>query len=324
MNNSRKRIFITGCAGFIGFHLAQALSSRGDFVIGCDNFNAYYDPELKRVRAHHLKEQEIDVVDYSISDTAKLEHLIEEHQITHLVHLAAQAGVRYSITHPEKYQETNSNGFFHILELLRKYPHIKFTFASSSSVYGLNKKTPFSEGDITDHPANFYGATKKANELMAFAYHHLYGIPTTALRFFTVYGPYGRPDMAYYFFTKAIEEGTPIKVFNYGKMERDFTYIDDIVDGICSAIDLESAFEVFNLGNNRPEPLMKMIQTLETLIGKKAILDMLPMQPGEIPTTFADITKAKENLKFNPQTSLETGLEKFYAWYQIAHSTLSR
>ncbi len=316
MVNSDKRIFITGAAGFIGFHLAKALSARGDQVVGCDNFNSYYDPALKRERARLLQESGVQVHTGDLNDRVALEKLIADHETTHLVHLAAQAGVRYSITHPEEYQESNSNGFFHLLEILRQKTHIKFTFASSSSVYGLNKKIPFAESDMTDQPANFYGATKKSNELMAFSYHHLYGIATTALRFFTVYGPYGRPDMAYYFFTKAIIDGKTIKVFNHGQMQRDFTYIDDIVEGIVAAVDLEGSFEVFNLGNHKPEPLMKMIGLLEALTGKKAHLEMLPMQPGEIPITYADITKAQEKLHFTPKTSLEEGLSHFYNWYE--------
>ncbi len=315
MGNSRKRIFITGIAGFIGFHLAQSLQKRGDVVVGCDNFNAYYDPALKRERARLLSEKNIPVIECDISDQAALETLVQEHETTHLVHLAAQAGVRYSITHPEKYQETNSNGFFHILEVLRHHPHIKCTFASSSSVYGLNKKIPFAESDPTDQPANFYGATKKSNELMAYSYHHLYGIAITGLRFFTVYGPWGRPDMAYFSFAKAIEEGKPIRLFNQGNMQRDFTYIDDIVSGIVSAIDLEASFEIFNLGNNKPEELKKMVYLIEKFLGKKAQVELLPMQPGEIQITYADICKAQEQLSFSPKTSLEDGLEQFLHWY---------
>lgn len=316
MRKTGKRIFITGIAGFIGFHLAQKLLERGDEVIGCDNFNDYYDPSLKRSRAEKIP----NVIECDINDPLD-EHL---ERITHFVHLAAQAGVRYSITHPEKYKHSNLDGFFNVLETLRKHPHIKFTFASSSSVYGHNKKIPFSESDQTDHPANFYGASKKSNELMAYAYHKLYGIQTTALRFFTVYGPWGRPDMAYYSFAKAIAEEKQIKVFNYGKMQRDFTYIDDIVDGIIAAIDYEASFEIFNLGNNNPEELLKMIHLIESHFGKKAILEMLPMQPGEIQTTFADISKAQKLLHFTPKTSLENGMDLFLNWfdklYYSAHS----
>jgi len=310
-----KRILITGIAGFIGSHLARKLHDLGDYVVGCDNFNFYYDPALKMERACLLSEQKIEVITADICDEKALEQLVIDHKITHLVHLAAQAGVRYSINHPEKYQETNLNGFFHVLEVLRRHPQIKFTFASSSSVYGLNKKIPFSETDQTDSPANFYGATKKCNELMAFAYHQIYGIKATGLRFFTVYGPMGRPDMAYFSFAKAIHEGQPIKLFNHGNMHRDFTYVDDIVDGIIAAVELESPFEIFNLGNNNPEELMKMIQIIESFLGKKAIVEKLPMQPGEIQITYADISKAQKHLHFHPKTSLETGMEHFLEWF---------
>ncbi len=318
MSNSRKRIFITGIAGFIGFHLAKALEKEGHFVTGCDHFNDYYDPELKKQRAAELS----SVHTLDICERAKLKDLILQNEITHIVHLAAQAGVRYSITHPEKYHDTNLSGFFHLLEILRAHPHIHLTFASSSSVYGLNKKIPFSESDPTDQPANFYGATKKSNELMAHSYHHLYGIPMTGLRFFTVYGPFGRPDMAYFSFTKAICEDKPIKVFNNGNMQRDFTYIDDIVSGIIAALDYDAKFEIFNLGNNQPEELLTMIRLLEEYLGKKAILEMLPMPPGEIKTTFADISKAQKLLGFSPKTSLEEGIQKFIHWYRHAYSVL--
>ena len=313
MHNSRKRILITGMAGFIGFHLAKALEQRHDFVIGCDNFNSYYDPKLKRQRASLLQSS---IVECELSHQEKLEELVQEHKITHLVHLAAQAGVRYSFLNPAAYQESNGNGFFHVLEVLRKNPHIKFTFASSSSVYGLNKKIPFSEDDPIDHPANFYAATKKCGEAMAFSYHHLYGIATTGLRFFTVYGPFGRPDMAYYSFTDAILKGKTIRLCNEGNMQRDFTYIDDIIEGCIAAIDKESDFELFNLGNNKPEELKKLINIIEDSLGKKAILELIPMQPGEIQTTYADIEKAKTILGFSPKNSLEAGMKKFLSWHQ--------
>lgn len=312
MNNSRKRIFITGIAGFIGFHLAKTLEQEGHFVIGCDNFNPYYDPELKKQRAAQLSH----VLNLDICERENLEKVICEHEITHIVHLAAQAGVRYSLSHPEKYYRANIEGFFHILEILRAHPHIKLLFASSSSVYGLNKNIPFSETDPTDHPANFYGATKKSNEVMAFSYHQLYDIAMIGLRFFTVYGPWGRPDMAYFSFTQAILEERPIKVFNKGNMQRDFTYIDDIVAGIVAALDCETKFEIFNLGNHQSEELLKMIRILEGLLGKKAELEMLPMPPGEMVTTFANIDKARRCLGFAPKTSLDEGLKKFIHWHQ--------
>lgn len=313
MDNSRKRIFITGIAGFIGMHLALKLKQRGDEVIGCDNFNSYYDPQLKRERAQLLAKQGIETVECDLKNFAPL---LDRYEAAHLIHLAAQAGVRASITHPEKYQESNLDGFFHVLEALRQRPKIKLIFASSSSVYGLNKKIPFSETDPTDQPANFYGATKKCNELMAFAYHQIYGIKAAGLRFFTVYGPYGRPDMAYMSFARAIHRGEPIKLFNYGKMRRDFTYIDDIVSGIVAAVDLGPDFEIFNLGNHQPEETLKLVRLIEEYLKKKAIVELLPMPPGEIPETFADITKAEKMLGFRPEISLETGMGHVLNWLQ--------
>lgn len=311
MSNSRKRIFITGIAGFIGFHLAKALEKAGLFVAGCDNFNSYYDSDLKKTRASQLS----NVHTLDICDQKNLEKLIEENEITHLIHLAAQAGVRYSIKHPEKYFDTNLHGFFSVLETVRHHPKIKLLFASSSSVYGLNTKIPFSEADSCDKPANFYGATKKSNELMAFSYHHLYNISMTGFRFFTVYGPFGRPDMAYYSFSNAIMNDEPIRLFNHGDMLRDFTYIDDIVDGILGALDLPAGFEIFNLGNNRPEKLLTMVEILQSQLGKKAIIEKFPMPPGEIQTTFADIAKAKAAFGYEPKVQLEEGLQKFTNWY---------
>lgn len=311
----KKSILVTGAAGFIGYHLSERLLQRHDRVVGLDNFNAYYDPKLKENRASHLREQGMDIVHGDINDAALVENLINENHITHIVHLAAQAGVRYSLVNPQAYIEANIHGFLSILETCKKHPHIFLTYASSSSVYGTNKKIPFSITDSTEHPANFYGATKKTNELMAQAYHHLYNIPITGLRFFTVYGPWGRPDMAYFSFAKAIQEGRPIDVFNHGDMKRDFTYIDDIVDGIVAAIDLEAKNELFNLGNNKPEPLSALIEALEKGIGKKAQLNHLPMQPGDIQTTYADIDHSREVLGFSPKVSLAEGIKRFTAWY---------
>jgi UDP-glucuronate 4-epimerase len=316
MSNSRKRIFITGIAGFIGFHLAKALEQQGHFVMGCDNFNDYYDPGLKKERASQLQ----NVHSMDILDREPLQELIEENAITHVVHLAAQAGVRHSIQFPEKYFDTNLKGFFNVLDILRRSPNIHFTFASSSSVYGLNEKTPFSEKDMTDSPANFYGATKKANELMAFSFHHLYKIPMVGLRFFTAYGPWGRPDMAMFSFTRAILSDQPIKAFNHGKMKRDFTFIDDIVAGIIAALNYREGFEVFNLGNSRPEELMDMIALLEKNLKKKAKIELLPMPEGEIPVTCADIAKTKKLLNYSPKTSLEEGVAKFVQWHRNHYS----
>lgn len=312
-------IFITGIAGFIGSHLASFLKKRGDYVIGCDNFNDYYAPELKQARAERLKKQGIEVLNCDICDRESLSRLFDEKGFTHVVHLAAQAGVRYSITHPFPYCHSNIDGFLNILELCRHHQPLKLVFASSSSVYGGNTKIPFSESDPTDQPISLYAATKKSGELMAQTYHHLYHFPIVGLRYFTVYGPWGRPDMAYYSFTESILNDKPIPVFNHGKMGRDFTYIDDIIDGTASALDFEGGFELFNLGNNQPEPLMEMIHTLEKHLGKKAQIDFKPMQPGDVKQTYANIDKAQKLLGFQPKVSLELGLERFVQWYHALH-----
>ncbi len=309
-------IFITGIAGFIGFHVAQALKERGDTVIGCDNFNAYYDPQLKRDRAALLEKQGMKIIEMDICDRALLENHVREHQITHFLHLAAQAGVRHSIKHPEDYVTSNLEGFVHVIEVIRRHPNIPLIYASSSSVYGLNKKIPFSESDPTDMPSSLYGATKKSNELVAHAYHHMYGISVTGLRFFTVYGPWGRPDMAYFSFTNNILNGKPLPIFNEGKMKRDFTYIDDIVAGTIAAIDLGAPCEVFNLGNHKPEEVLHLVELLEKKLEKTAIKELLPMQRGEVPVTYADISKSQNQLGFSPTTSLEKGIEKFLSWYR--------
>ncbi|MBA3239408.1 MAG: NAD-dependent epimerase/dehydratase family protein [Parachlamydiaceae bacterium] len=311
----KKNIFITGAAGFIGFHLAKFLHARGDHVVGFDNFNDYYSPKLKHARVNELKNLGIAVIEGDINDRSILEHAIQKHDTTHLVHLAAQAGIRYSLVAPESYIKANINGFLNILEICRSQPSIKLTYASSSSVYGTNTKVPFSIGDSTDHQANLYGVTKKSNELMARNYHKLFGISVTGLRFFTVYGPWGRPDMSYYLFAKAIQAGKPIDVFHEGKMLRDFTYVDDIVSGTAAAIDLGAPCELFNLGNNKPVELMSMISILERLCGKPAIKRFLPMPPGDVLMTYADISHSQERLGFQPKNSLESGLEKFMEWF---------
>lgn len=311
-------IFITGIAGFIGFHLALFLKKRGDIVIGCDNFNSYYDPALKRARAKILNEQGISFSETDICNSTFLQKALSENKITHLVHLAAQAGVRYSITNPEPYVHTNLEGFVKVMEVLRAFPKIKCIYASSSSVYGLNEKIPFSESDPTDRPANLYGASKKSNELVAHAYHHLYGIPVTGLRFFTAYGPWGRPDMAYFSFTRSILAGQSIKVYNNGKMSRDFTYIDDIIQGTVAAIDLGAPCEIFNLGNNHPEELLTLISLIEAKTKKRAKIELLPMQPGEVLTTFADISKSQKMLGYTPKTSLSQGISLFVDWYKAS------
>lgn len=311
-----KNIFITGAAGFIGFHLAQRLKGLGHHVVGLDNFNAYYEPKLKRDRAKELARAGITVIEGNILDAGQLKEAIINSNTTHLVHLAAQAGVRYSLEEPRSYLKANIDGFLNILEICRERSNIKLTYASSSSVYGLNQKIPFSTEDRTDQQASLYGVTKKANELMAQTYHHLFGIPVTGLRFFTVYGPWGRPDMAYFSFTKAILEGKPIEVFNHGNMKRDFTYIDDIVAGIVAAIEKEGKCEIYNLGHHQPEEVPHMIALLEKELGKKADKILLPMQPGDVPATYADITSSMADLQFDPRTTLEEGIAKFVAWYK--------
>ncbi len=310
-----KRILITGCAGFIGFHLAQALSARGDCVVGLDNFNAYYDPALKEARARRLS---IPLIRGDIRDQALLSQLLSDHAITHVVHLAAQAGVRHSLLAPHEYTASNIDGFLSVLEACRRVPDLKLIFASSSSVYGLNKKIPFSIDDPTDHPANFYGATKKANEVMAFAYHHIYGLAVTGLRFFTAYGPWGRPDMAYFRFSDQIMRNEPISLFNRGDMRRDFTYIDDIVRGILLAVDLGAPHALFNLGNNHPVPLLRFVELLESALGKTAIKQFLPLQPGEVLETYADIEHTKQQLGWEPRVPLEEGILHFTDWYKSA------
>ena len=290
----KKIILVTGIAGFVGFHLAKSLKERGDIVVGLDNFNTYYTPTLKRARAALLKEQGIEVIEADINAKSTLDTLFQTHGFTHVLHLAAQAGVRYARTNPEAYLASNINGFLSLLETLRAYPHVKLVYASSSSVYGRNTKIPFSTQDTTDKPANLYAATKKANELMAYSYNHLYGIRSTGLRFFTVYGPWGRPDMAYYLFTQAILENRPIHLFNQGEMQRDFTYIDDITRGTIAALDYEGEYELFNLGNNRPTPLLTLVATLEKLLGKEAIKVFEGASAGEVETTYADIEEAEK------------------------------
>ena len=311
MIHSPKNIFITGIAGFIGFHLALFLLRRGDVVLGCDHFNAYYDVELKEKRALLLESKGAFILR---QDVKELKALPEG--VTHVVHLAAQAGVRYSITHPHSYIEANVVGFFHLLECLRHSSKVKLIFASSSSVYGTNQKIPFSEDDPTDSPANLYAASKKSGEVMAKSYHHLYGIPMTGLRYFTVYGPWGRPDMAYYSFAEKILKKQPIQVFNHGKLKRDFTYIDDIVFGTVQAIDNCSGFELFNLGNTQPRSVMELIELLEQELGERACLELLPMQQGEVETTYADIQKAASLLSYAPQITLEEGIHRFATWYR--------
>lgn len=314
----RKKIFITGAAGFIGFHLAKTLAKQGEQVIGYDNFNSYYNVKLKNDRADYLEKLGITVIKGDLCSFEQLQKSAEG--ATHIAHLAAQAGVRYSLKEPQAYVKSNLEGFLNILEICRGLKEIKLVYASSSSVYGLNSKVPFSESDPTDQQASLYGNTKKSNELMAASYHHLFGFPATGLRFFTVYGPWGRPDMAYYSFTRAILKGEPIEVFNHGKLLRDFTYIDDIVKGITAALSIDKGCEIYNLGNNQPVELLSFIEILEKSLGKKAILKMMPMQPGDVLATFADIDKSRKDLAFSPSTSLKEGIPLFVDWYKSYNS----
>lgn len=308
-----RKILLTGAAGFIGYHLAEALCALGDEVVGFDNFNSYYDPLLKRERAKRLN---ISLVEGDICDTLLLEQVASTVKPTHVVHLAAQAGVRYSIENPSAYVKSNLEGFVSLLEVCRKRPKVPLIYASSSSVYGMNAKLPFSVEDRTDEQVSLYGATKKSNELLALSYHHLYGIPVTGLRFFTVYGPWGRPDMAYFSFTKSILEGRPIQVFNHGKLQRDFTYITDIVEGTIQAIEYGAAHEIFNLGNHQPVTLQYFIQTIEEAVGKRAVCQNLPMQAGDVLATYADIQHSQKCLGFSPKTSLQKGIAQFVQWYK--------
>lgn len=318
-NNSlfnKKRIFVTGAAGFIGFHVASKLAERGDEVLGYDNFNNYYDPQLKRDREKLLLKNGVSIIKGDICDITTLESIIEQFKPTHIVHLAAQCGVRYSLINPHSYLKTNIIGFINILEVCSKIPGIKLIYASSSSVYGRNKTAPFSIDDSTDHQASVYGVTKKTDELLADTYHHLYGISVTGLRFFTVYGPWGRPDMAYFTFTDAIVNDKPVSLYHNGILKRDFTYIDDIVAGTIAAIDLGSELELFNLGNNNSAEVNDLVEIIEKLLGKKAIRQNYPMQQGDVFLTYADISHSVEKLNFSPQTSLKDGMKKFMDWYR--------
>ena len=318
------KILVTGGAGFIGFHLSKRLLSDGFEVIGYDNLNDYYDVNLKYARLEILKKHKnFTFIKGDLADKDKVFEVFEEYTPEIVVNLAAQAGVRYSITNPDVYIESNLIGFFNILEACRHNPVKHLLFASSSSVYGNQKKTPFSTDDNVDHPISLYAATKKSNELMAFTYSHLYKIPVTGLRFFTVYGPFGRPDMAYFSFTNKIINGEPIKIFNNGDMYRDFTYVDDIVEGICNMLDSipkenESGvrYKIYNIGNNKPEKLMYFIETLEKAIGKTAKKEFLPMQPGDVYQTYADVSELMHDFNFKPSTSIADGLREFAKWYK--------
>ena len=330
-----KKFLVTGAAGFIGSHVAQVLLARGDAVVGLDNVNAYYDPALKEARIARLTPLPgFRLVRGDVADRGLSERLFADERFEVVIHLAAQAGVRYSLTNPHAYVESNLVGFMNILEGCRHNGVKHLAYASSSSVYGANTAMPFSVHDNVDHPLSLYAATKKANELMAHTYSHLYALPTTGLRFFTVYGPWGRPDMALFLFTKAILAGQPIDVFNEGRMQRDFTYIDDIVEGVVRVADRapssdaswsgddpdpassKAPYRVYNIGNQNPVELMHLIATLERSLGKTAEKRMLPMQPGDVPATFADVADLERDVGFKPATPIETGVQRFVDWYR--------
>lgn len=329
------RILVTGAAGFIGFHVTRRLLARGDTVIGVDNLNNYYDVRLKEDRLARLTCQgQFRFTRVDLADRLGIEELFAREKPERVIHLAAQAGVRYSLTNPHAYVDSNLVGFLHMLEGCRAHNVQHFVYASSSSVYGANTKTPFSTHDNVDHPISLYAASKKANELMAHTYSHLYHLPTTGLRFFTVYGPWGRPDMALFLFTKAILENKPIEVYNYGKMKRDFTYIDDIVEGVVRVSDRlpqpnaawsgmqpdpstsKAPYKVYNIGNNNPEELLHFIEVLEDCLGKGAEKRLLPIQPGDVPETAADVEDLMRDVGFRPNTPITTGIARFVDWYR--------
>ena len=334
------KILVTGAAGFIGFHVARALMARGDAVVGFDNVNDYYDPGLKEARLAELDRTAAETgADYAfiranLADRAAVEAAFAEARFERVIHLAAQAGVRYSLENPLAYVESNLTGFTHILEGCRQAGVAHLTYASTSSVYGANTRMPFSESHGVDHPLQFYAATKRANELMAHSYAHLYRLPCTGLRFFTVYGPWGRPDMAPMIFARAILEGTPIQVFGYGAQSRDFTYIDDIVEGVIRASDRIAApdpdwdpaapdpaassapFRIYNIGNNAPVKLEDFIAALECALGREAIRELLPMQPGDVPDTYADSSRLARAVNWCPATPVAQGVARFIAWYR--------
>ncbi len=334
------KVLVTGAAGFIGSALCQRLLDRRDFVIGVDNLNDYYDPTLKQARLNRLLGRDgFSFERRDISDNEAVKRLFETHRPDCVVNQAAQAGVRYSITHPHAYQEANLLGFLNILEASRHTNVKHLVYASSSSVYGGNQALPFSEKKGVDHPLSLYAATKRANELMAHSYSHLYGLPTTGLRYFTVYGPWGRPDMALFLFTQAILSGKPLDLFNYGRHRRDFTFIDDIIEGVVRILDKpaqtdtnwnalqpspdrsSAPFRVYNIGNNSPVELEALINALEMALGKKAILNPLPLQPGDVFETCADVSEIERDFGFRPQTNIHDGVRQFVGWYLDYYGT---
>jgi UDP-glucuronate 4-epimerase len=334
---------VTGAAGFIGYHVARALMERGDEVVGIDNLNAYYDVALKRARLAELQRfasgngAAFTFVEEDIAEQSKVDALLTEHRPQRVIHLAAQPGVRFSLENPLAYERSNVTGFTTILEACRHFDVEHLTYASTSSVYGANSSMPFKESDVADHPVQFYAATKRANELMAHSYSHLFGLPTTGLRFFTVYGPWGRPDMAIYAFTKAILAGEPIEVFNHGNHARDFTYVDDIVDGVLKASDQvaapdptwdsatpdpsasEAPYRIFNIGNGRSVELMDFIRAIEAATGKDAIINYRDKQPGDVSATWADTSRLAAATGYAPRTSVEAGVARFVAWFRDYH-----
>jgi UDP-glucuronate 4-epimerase len=329
-----EKILVTGAAGFIGFHVARRLLSAGRDVVGLDSVNDYYDPSLKEARLAVLKhEKQFAFVKSDLADRKATKSIFEQYRFPTVIHLAAQAGVRYSLENPQAYADANIEGFLNVLEGCRHHGCRHLLFASSSSVYGANTRLPFSVRDNVDHPISLYAASKKANELMAHAYSHLYRIPATGLRFFTVYGPWGRPDMAMFIFAKAILEGKPIRLFNHGNMRRDFTYVDDVTEAIVRLIDRPpqgnpawsgddpdpassaAPWKIYNIGNNRPEELMHVVALLEKEFGRPAVKEMLPMQPGDVPATYADVDDLTRDVGFKPSTTIEDGIARFSKWF---------
>src|SRR6185437_9106826 len=335
---SDQAILVTGAAGFIGFHIARRLLEAGRQVVGLDNLNSYYDPALKQARLDILSARPgFSFQRLDLADPMAIKELFARHRFPTVIHLAAQAGVRYSLQNPQAYVDANLAGFLNILEGCRNNDCRHLLFASSSSVYGANTKLPFSARDNVDHPISLYAASKKANELMAHSYSHLYGIPSTGLRFFTVYGPWGRPDMAMFIFAKAILAGQPIRLFNHGKMRRDFTYVDDVVQAVVRLLGRpprgnpdwdgnrpdpatsRAPWTVDNIGNNHPEELTAVVALLEKEFGKSAIKEMLPMQPGDVEATYADVSDLERDIGFRPSTSIESGIASFAKWYREFH-----
>ena len=335
-----KTVLVTGAAGFIGYHVAQALLARGDAVVGVDNLNAYYDPKLKADRLARLRPHpEFRFARLDLADRGAVHALFGEHGFDHVVHLAAQAGVRHSIRQPHDYLSSNLAGFLHVLESCRHHSVHHLVYASSSSVYGANARMPFAEDQGTDHPLSLYAATKKSNELMAHCYSALYGFATTGLRFFTVYGPWGRPDMALFTFTQAILSGRPIEVYHGGAHRRDFTYIDDVVRGVLAALDRPATadpdwdamqpdpgrsrvpYRIYNIGNQRPIELSRYIEVLERCLGRQAVKRLLPMQPGDVPDTWSNVDRLAQEVGYRPDTSIEVGVRRFVDWYLEYYGT---